>query len=192
MNNVFDELLKNIEEVNAGHIDESILLKWCQENIIVKKYIPVKEKYEIISIIKDRFVEEYINKDETFVKINFDNIYLQYEIVTRLRILFYYTNITLPTTYINSTIYDIITNSSFYNYIMEFCKIDYERFINSCDNVININMLNIIYSINSVIESNIEDFSKAVDSLNNLDNEKLIALADINKLNNPFISDKMK
>lgn len=192
MDNVFDELLKNIDEVNTGHIDESILLKWCQENIIVKKYIPVKEKYEIISIIKDRFVEEYINKDETFIKINFDDIYLQYEIITRLRILFYYTNITLPTTYINSTIYDIITNSSFYDYIMKFCKTDYDRFINSCDNVININILNIIYSINSVIESNIEDFSKAVDSLNNLDNEKLIALADINKLNNPFINDRIK
>ncbi|MGN1124574.1 MAG: hypothetical protein ACI4SM_00155 [Candidatus Gastranaerophilaceae bacterium] len=192
MDNVFDELLKNIEEVNTGHIDESILLKWCQENIIVKKYIPVKEKYEIISIIKDRFVEEYINKDETFIKINFDDIYLQYEIVTRLRILFYYTNVTLPTTYINSTIYDMITNSSFYDYVMKLCKTDYERFVNSCDNVININMLNIIYSINSVIESNIEDFSKAVNSLNNLDNEKLIALADINKLNNPFINDKIK
>lgn len=192
MNNIFDELLKNIEDTNNGNMDKSIFMNWCQKNIVVKRYIPVKEKYEIISIIKDKFVEEYINKDETFVKINFDNIYLQYEIITRLRILFYYTNITLPTTYINSTIYDIITNSYFYDYIMTFCKLDYERFINSCDNVININMLNIMYSINSVIESNIEDFSKAIDSLNNLDNEKLIALADINKLNNPFINDKMK
>ena len=189
MNNItYDSLLNEVEKCNKNEITKLDFEKWCNENIKVLTYIPIKYKYKIIKFIKEDFLKKYLNVDETFVKKDYDNIELQYEIYTRLTILFYYIDISIPSTYINDEMYDTIYNSYFLEYVMSKCSKDYENFIAQCDKTINLSFLIGVDLISDLLSNNNHVFAESVKMLEDLDKDKLDILKSINMYNNPTLS----
>lgn len=189
MNNItYVDLLNEIEKYNKNEVTKVDFEKWCDENIKILTYIPIEYKFKILKFIKEDFLNKYINIDETFIKKDYENIAMEYEIYTRLTILFYYIDISLPSTYINSKTYDIIYNSYFFDYIMSKCSKDYNAFLIQCDKVVNLSLQITIDIIGGILSNNNKNFNESVTMLENLDTNKLEILKAVNIYNNPALS----
>ena len=104
--------------------------------------------------------------------------------------LFAYTDIVVLSK--NRTIenYDLIMKSGFFDYMMQYCKNDYESVIEKCNKVTGIEDVNIIKSFTMAIGSypSVEEMERIRDIVNNeIDKDKLEIIKAVEEYNNPVM-----
>lgn len=196
----FSELKDNMLKYSNGSVSYNDFNSWIFQNIKIKKYINIIEKYAIIKMFLLRFNDIYMNKLlSNELDIDLDFVYMQYEIMSTFNILFSYTNVEVDIDDINSENYDLLQSTGLYEYIYNLCKIDYDKFVSICDKVSGIDSLNIISKINDVFDKNptIDDFNNAISKFEKVIKNKKVSqnlkfINDIELFNNPLIAQKIK
>lgn len=161
-------------------------MQYCGDNIEVIDYMPIGKKYGLIDIFAMGFtytIEDMLNDHVS----TFADILMEYELRKLFNIFFAYTNIEFDYEYRNSMEYDLIHQSYFYTYVMQFCHDDYVSFCNELDVVVGIKDMSIINTFNKKLNvTTVEDVKEMEKIINSLDVEKLKAVSDIIQMNDPL------
>ena len=180
----FTDLHDKLAQIVNGLISKEDLYQWLDENIEVKSYIPITQKYAMINIFSDRFNTNVYNDsgelDELFN--------LMYDIESLFSFLFGYTDIFVRPKDRTADNYDLIIRSGFYDYMMQFCKSDYLDLISKCDRVCSIDNIVLLNGfVKSLTQPSVEDMERIRDIINNeIDKDKLDVLKAVEEYNNPF------
>lgn len=180
----FTDLHDKIGQSTMGLITKEQLFKWCDENLEIKSYISISDKYALVKIFSQHFkedVEEYLNKEDM------NYVYMMYDLGLIFDIMFEY--IDVQVLYKNRTVenYDFIMVSGFYDYVMSKCGRDYTVFSEMCGRMIGIDNLALILELNSIFaqEPDVESYERIKDIINNeVDQSKLQTLLEIERMNN--------
>lgn len=163
-------------------------MQYCGDNIEVIDYMPIGRKYAIIDMFGAGFtyvIESMLNEHSY----SFSDVLMEYEMKKMFDVFFKYTNIQFDIEYENSMEYDLIHQSYFYTYVMQFCSGDYEQLCKELDTVIGINDFSIINTFNNKLNiPTVDDMNRMQDIINSLDTEKLVQIAEITKMNNPLVN----
>lgn len=174
------EVIKICKEIKMGNLDQEAIAELL-EPIVVVSYLPIMEKYKIITLIL--YGQNEDNKDD----VQSQMLYIENQ--KFWSILMAYTNIDIETEeYLqNVTNYDLIM-STVGNILIALCQYDYERSCQMLDNAIQLsNIHNLLFiaeniDIESVSKQN-EQFKEAVNYLK--DNKETVdKIAKIIEVNN--------
>ena len=182
-NDLHDKLLQRVDNL----ISRDELYDWLDNNLEVKNYLPLTTKYAEIRIFSDKFKDDV---DSNIDDKDVDFIYFVYDLNQLFVFLFAYTDIVVLSK--NRTIenYDLIMKSGFFDYMMQYCKNDYESVIEKCDKVTGIEDVNIIKSFAMAIGSypSVEEMERIRDIVNNeIDKDKLEIIKAVEEYNNPVM-----
>lgn len=182
-NDLHDKLLQRVDNL----ISRDELYDWLDNNLEVKNYLPLTTKYAEIRIFSDKFKDDV---DSNIDDKDVDFIYFVYDLNQLFVFLFAYTDIIVLSK--NRTIenYDLIMKSGFFDYMMQYCKNDYESVIEKCNKVTGIEDVNIIKSFAMAIGSypSIEEMERIRDIVNNeIDRDKLEIIKAVEEYNNPVM-----
>ena len=182
-NDLHDKLLQRVDNL----ISRDELYDWLDNNLEVKNYLPLTTKYAEIRIFSDKFKDDV---DSNIDDKDVDFIYFVYDLNQLFVFLFAYTDIVVLSK--NRTIenYDLIMKSGFFDYMMQYCKNDYESVIEKCDKVTGIEDVNIIKSFTMAIGSypSVEEMERIRDIVNNeIDKDKLEIIKAVEEYNNPVM-----
>lgn len=161
-------------------------MQYCGENVEVIDYMPVGRKYGLIDVFSMGFtytLEDMLNDHVS----TFADILMEYELRKLFNIFFAYTNIEFDYEYRNNMEYDLIHQSYFYTYVMQFCSGDYAELCDELDVVVGIKDMSILNTFNKKLNvTTLEDVKEMEKIINSLDVEKLKAVSDIVKMNDPL------
>lgn len=182
-NDLHDKLLQRVDNL----ISRNELYDWLDNNLEVKNYLPLTTKYAEIRIFSDKFKDDV---DSNIDDKDVDFIYFVYDLNQLFVFLFAYTDIIVLSK--NRTIenYDLIMKSGFFDYMMQYCKNDYESVIEKCNKVTGIEDVNIIKSFTMAIGSypSVEEMERIRDIVNNeIDKDKLEIIKAVEEYNNPVM-----
>lgn len=182
-NDLHDKLLQRVDNL----ISRDELYDWLDNNLEVKNYLPLTTKYAEIRIFSDKFKDDV---DSNIDDKDVDFIYFVYDLNQLFVFLFAYTDIVVLSK--NRTIenYDLIMKSGFFDYMMQYCKNDYESVIEKCNKVTGIEDVNIIKSFTMAIGSypSVEEMERIRDIVNNeIDKDKLEIIKAVEEYNNPVM-----
>ena len=182
-NDLHDKLLQRVDNL----ISRDKLYDWLDNNLEVKNYLPLTTKYAEIRIFSDKFKDDV---DSNIDDKDVDFIYFVYDLNQLFVFLFAYTDIVVLSK--NRTIenYDLIMKSGFFDYMMQYCKNDYESVIEKCNKVTGIEDVNIIKSFTMAIGSypSVEEMERIRDIVNNeIDKDKLEIIKAVEEYNNPVM-----
>ena len=183
----FSDLHDKLNQYVLNLITKKELEQWLKDNIKIKKYLSLVEKYAIIDVFDDKFIDAIKNADN----INNNAIYIMYDINCMFDLLFKYVDIVVLSKYRTIENYDLIVKSGFYDYILKGCKSDYDELLFKCDRVTGINELNLFRSFESIINNQptAEDYERIRDIINNeIDKDKLQILQAVEAYNNPTMN----
>lgn len=183
----FTDLHDKLIQYTTHLITKKELLSWLGENVPVRKYISISEKYAIISM----FIKEFNNAVKNVI---IDNekapfVYLTYDINCMFNLLFRYTDIIVLSK--NQTVdnYDLMMQSGFYDYVISKCKNDYLDLQRKCDRTIGIDIYSVVRELQVIFATppSVEDIEKFKESINEIDPSKLEILKTIEEYNNPMM-----
>lgn len=182
-NDLHDKLLQRVDNL----ISRDELYDWLDNNLEVKNYLPLTTKFAEIRIFSDKFKDDV---DSNIDDKDVDFIYFVYDLNQLFVFLFAYTDIVVLSK--NRTIenYDLIMKSGFFDYMMQYCKNDYESVIEKCNKVTGIEDVNIIKSFTMAIGSypSVEEMERIRDIVNNeIDKDKLEIIKAVEEYNNPVM-----
>ena len=182
-NDLHDKLLQRVDNL----ISRDELYDWLDNNLEVKNYLPLTTKYAEIRIFSDKFKDDV---DSNIDDKDVDFIYFVYDLNQLFVFLFAYTDIVVLSK--NRTIenYDLIMKSGFFDYMMQYCKNDYESVIEKCNKVTGIEDVNIMKSFAMAIGSypSVEEMERIRDIVNNeIDKDKLEIIKAVEEYNNPVM-----
>ena len=182
-NDLHNKLLQRVDNL----ISRDELYDWLDNNLEVKNYLPLTTKYAEIRIFSDKFKDDV---DSNIDDKDVDFIYFVYDLNQLFVFLFAYTDIVVLSK--NRTIenYDLIMKSGFFDYMMQYCKNDYESVIEKCNKVTGIEDVNIIKSFTMAIGSypSVEEMERIRDIVNNeIDKDKLEIIKAVEEYNNPVM-----
>ena len=183
----FSDLHDKLNQYVLNLITKKELEQWLKDNIKIKKYLSLVEKYAIIDVFADKFIDAIKNTDD----INNNAIYIMYDINCMFDLLFKYVDIVVLSKYRTIENYDLIIKSGFYDYILKGCKNDYEELLSKCDRVTGINELSLFRSFEPIINNQptVEDYERIRDIINNeIDKDKLQILQAVEAYNNPTMN----
>lgn len=184
----FNDLKDKMTQVSLSLITIEDFYGWLDENISVKKYIPIVNKYAIVRMFSNNFVED-LNNEIIKEEVSMDYIYLTYDINLMFSILFEYIDVFVFGKDRTTSNYDLVVNSGLYSYIIKKCEEDYKKFEDICKLMSGVNDVNIMNMFTSLINSNLDNskLEEAKDIVNNIDKEKLEILKVVEQYNNPVI-----
>lgn len=182
-NDLHDKLLQRVDNL----ISRDELYDWLDNNLEVKNYLPLTTKYAEIRIFSDKFKDDV---DSNIDDKDVDFIYFVYDLNQLFVFLFAYTDIVVLSK--NRTIenYDLIMKSGFFDYVMQYCKNDYESVVEKCNKVTGIEDVNTIKSFTMAIGSypSVEEMERIRDIVNNeIDRDKLEIIKAVEEYNNPVM-----
>lgn len=161
--------------------------KWVKDNLDIKNYIPILDKYSEAKIIS-KVVLDYAS--DVDYKDNFETnfIYLKYDIFSTLTIFFKYISVEITDIEKTSANYDLIVSNGLYDSVLEYCSSDFSRFKTIVDRIVGIEDLSIYREISRVLNSDayFERLEKSKKILNGVNLKKYEILRDINNFNNPL------
>ena len=189
----FEKLRDMMMFVEDGSLSKSEFWKWLSENLEIKNYLNLIEKYSIIKLFAIDFQYKYMNKvisGEDDIGVEY--FYMQYDMYSFFELFFPYIGIEVENCFKNTENYDLIFNSGLYEYVMSRCKDDYYSLKEKCDMVIGIKDLSVISKLGEFVEKNINisEFNKSMvkfDSIMKKKNvrENLKFINSINMFNDP-------
>lgn len=184
----FTDLHDKMAQCVNGLVSKDDFYSWLDENIKVKQYLSIANKYAIISMFSDKVnqeINDYLDKNNAT-----GYIYMTYDINMMFELLFKYIDMVVLSK--NRTIenYDLVMQSGLYDYIISKCGKDYDDLVKKCDRASNIDTMGIIREISNMFVNppSVEDIEKIKDIINNdIDKEKLEVLKAIEEYNNPTL-----
>lgn len=159
---------------------------WIDENYDIRSYVSISKKYAILNIAKydvERELQKYMEYGEMH------NMYLHYDLCKMYYLLFSYIDISAFPKDLTIDVYDLIMQSGFFDYVMSFCKKDYDKFEKITDRYFGINEYILINSMKDIFGNfpTQEEAQNVADILNGLDIEKLKVLQTVEEYNNPLL-----
>lgn len=169
--NLFKELvslgrsvIKN-EELSQENFDSFV-----KEKIIIKKYIPIMEKYTMIQYINSYIEALNIDVlDNTMASI-------EKEYITFYAILLYYTNIKFDKNDMSFSKYDILNECGFEKKVLDVCRDDVNMVLRIVNDCLSINVIRFLQNSisnldNESVKENLKEFKTLLgdgDALNNI------------------------
>lgn len=192
----FEKVLKQMASVKDKKLSKLKFQEWLNENVIVKEYLTIIEKYSLIKAFCMDFEHKYMNRlISNELNVGSDFFYLGYDILSLFELLLFYTNIEIDDGSKTSDNYDLIYTTGLYDYILLKCKDDYLSLREKCDKVVGVNDFTIISKFNKLIEDNliIDDFNKSIKDIKSILKDKDVSenlkfINNIEALNNPYIN----
>lgn len=183
---VHDEIV----QCNMHLISEQALLAWFDENIEVRGYIGLQNKLQTINKMclevktqMDKTIELYGDvgmEDCTFIQ-------MAYEVECLFQILFDYTNIDITENKKTVREYDFVMESCFVDWLLQYCKKDYEKFKKMCDDACGLNHLDLASVIISLKPHSVTELKDAITLIKELNEEDTRNMAEIRRLSNPRV-----
>mgnify|MGYP006956013679 CR=1 FL=1 len=182
----FNDLHDIMAQRNNGLISKEKLYLWLDENVQIKTYIPLVNKYAIIKLFSEN-IKSGMGEEGEY---NTDAILLYYDINQLFSLLFAYTDVVVTTKDRNLDNYDLIMTSGFYDYIYNYCGCgrDYDELVKKCDNTTGINSICIMEQIVQAIgkQPTVSEMRQMANIINNdIDKDKLELIKTIQEYNNP-------
>lgn len=182
----FNDLHHIMAQRNNGLISKEKLYLWLDENVQIKTYIPLVNKYAIIKLFSEN-IKSGMGEEGEY---NTDAILLYYDINQLFSLLFAYTDIVVTTKDRSLDNYDLIMTSGFYDYIYNYCGCgrDYDELVKKCDNTTGINSICIMEQIVQAIgkQPTVSEMRQMANIINNdVDKDKLELIKTIQEYNNP-------
>lgn len=182
----FNDLHDIMVQRNNGLISKEKLYLWLDENVQIKTYIPLVNKYAIIKLFSEN-IKSGMGEEGEY---NTDAILLYYDINQLFSLLFAYTDIVVTTKDRTLDNYDLIMTSGFYDYIYNYCGCgrDYDELVKKCDNTTGINSICIMEQIVQAIgkQPTVSEMRQVANIINNdIDKDKLELIKTIQEYNNP-------
>lgn len=186
-NTEFSVVINNIVKRNSKEITAVDFKNWTNNNIEVRKYIPITEKAVILDKFKDNFLAigllTYNNEDY-----NANYLYMEYNMRLVFDILLRYTNIAIKDEDKTTDNYDLIMESGIYDYIIKKCEKDYTNFVERCDRFLNVGLLLNIKEIFDMMGFSMANgLSEAIEELNNVKEEDAELIKQISDFNNSYV-----
>lgn len=182
----FNDLHDIMAQRNNGLISKEKLYLWLDENVQIKTYIPLVNKYAIIKLFSEN-IKSGMGEEGEY---NTDAILLYYDINQLFSLLFAYTDVIVTTKDRSLDNYDLIMTSGFYDYIYNYCGCgrDYDELVKKCDNTTGINSICIMEQIVQAIgkQPTVFEMRQMANIINNdIDKDKLELIKTIQEYNNP-------
>lgn len=182
----FNDLHDIMAQRNNGLISKEKLYLWLDENVQIKTYIPLVNKYAIIKLFSEN-IKSGMGEEGEY---NTDAILLYYDINQLFSLLFAYTDVIVTTKDRSLDNYDLIMTSGFYDYIYNYCGCgrDYDELVKKCDNTTGINSICIMEQIVQAIgkQPTVFEMRQMANIINNdVDKDKLELIKTIQEYNNP-------
>ena len=183
----FTDLHDKMAQVKNGLISKEDFIKWLDENVVVKPYIGIAEKYAIITT----FVSDYnieINNNNKYME-DIKYIFIMYEINQLFSLLFKYIDVYVLAKDRLCENYDLVFESGLYDYLIDKCGKDYKDLVFRCDRVSGIANINIVETLTTTFTKapSVEDIEKVQNIFNSMDTDKLEIIKAIQEYNNPYI-----
>lgn len=177
------------------HDSTDELSAYINDNLIVQTYLPIGKKYAMLDIFADSFsytISDLMEDDAS----SLSDLLMEYEMKKMFDILFRYTNTEFDYAYYNSMEYDLIMQTGLYDYILAYCKNDYDKICLDLDVVTGIRDISILDLFNKKLNiPSVEDIKQMKNIVDDLDDEKinkLVKIADMNSPLNSAIADVIK
>lgn len=177
------------------HDSADELSAYINDNLIVQTYLPIGKKYAMLDIFASSFsytISDLIEDDAS----SLSDLLMEYEMKKVFDILFRYINTEFDYTYYNSMEYDLIMQTGLYDYILAYCKNDYDKICLDLDVVTGIRDISILDLFNKKLNiPSVEDIKQMKNIVDDLDDEKinkLVKIADMNSPLNSAIADVIK
>lgn len=183
----FTDLHDKMTQLSTSLITKEKFLAWCEENVEIKKYIPIAKKY-IIAELFSKKVQEYIENSSGLDNLDAQLLYIQYDIGLLFDVLFCYADISVDVKHRTDANYDLVFESGFYDFMKEKCGEDYRRTEKICEKVSGINDFNVVSMIVGTLDANVtpEKMKEMTDVINSLDKNNLELLQNIGTTNPIF------
>lgn len=183
----FTDLKDKMVQVTTALITNKQFIDWLDENMEVKKYLPITAKYASISLFASTFDDVIAKYEEIHHESGVVN-YMTYDINVMFDFLFQYTNCTVIPKYRTTDNYDLVMQSGLYRYIVYRCQNDFDDLKRKCDRVIGIDFYFMAKAMKDILGKfpTPDEANKITEAVNEIDTEKLQALRDIQAMNNPM------
>lgn len=195
------DILKKCKEFIDNNTSIEEQNKYFDKNIIIKKYIPVEEKFENANIIKICLMSRYdmltwgVTTDNTGY-VDYSNFYKEYELIKVLTIFPCYTNMSdlfFDTGFSDCEKYDILFASGLFEYVYDKTRKDYDSFSTIVDNYVEAKNILLVSELKSLTanlptQEKINDFITTLNDLS-AQGDTISSLAEIIDFNNPKVAE---
>lgn len=182
----FTDLHDKMVQSSKNLINREEFYGWLEDNITVKNYIPITEKYSSLSVFSIRFEIEL----DDFIRGNDNDIstfYMVYDKEKMFQVLFHYIDTVIIPKNRTFANYDLIFTSGLYDYLMPICGEDYDRYSKICDRVLGVELTSLTKALAESMAKvpSAEEMEKIKNIINSLDKDKMEILKVIEEYNNP-------
>lgn len=184
----FNDLLDKLTQRKLNLVTAQELTQWLTDNLKVKNYIPLAQKYSVAGTIK-RAYQQSLPEDPDDFNIQFAN--LRYDIISTFYILLSYVDVPVDEDKLTIDSYDLLISSGFYNYIMCYAGSDYNDFVAKCERLTGIRDLEITHEFMIQLgqKLDVSNFEQMRKEINKIDMRKLGLLESVAKLNDPLTAE---
>lgn len=171
---------------NMLNMDKKDFTKYLEDNLIIKRYLPIGQKnviidvcsHEATNIIESRLEDGYSNLTD---------IYIDIEMIKIFDFMFRYINVDFDVTYRSYSEYDLIMQSGFYNYVMFYIEKDYNYICKIFDKVVGLDQLSLFELLNNKLKTpNEESINELISTLDKIKNTDLTKFEHLLELNDPL------
>lgn len=171
---------------NMLNMDKKDFTKYLEDNLIIKRYLPIGQKnviidvcsHEATNIIESRLEDGYSNLTD---------IYIDIEMIKIFDFMFRYINVDFDVTYRSYSEYDLIMQSGFYNYVMFYIEKDYNYICKIFDKVMGLDQLSLFELLNNKLKTpNEESINELISTLDKIKNTDLTKFEHLLELNDPL------
>lgn len=171
---------------NMLNMDKKDFTKYLEDNLIIKRYLPIGQKnviidvcsHEATNIIESRLEDGYSNLTD---------IYIDIEMIKLFDFMFRYINVDFDVTYRSYSEYDLIMQSGFYNYVMFYIEKDYNYICKIFDKVVGLDQLSLFELLNNKLKTpNEESINELISTLDKIKNTDLTKFEHLLELNDPL------
>lgn len=178
----FNTLKDKLLQYELSLATKQELVAWFVQNVKTITYVPILRKHSIAGIIADEY-KLLVEAEDDYTK---EFLYLRYDVVSTLNILFAYVeDIQFTTSDITIENYDLIMKSGFFDFVYSRAKYDFDAFVKKCDRMTGINDLQMF---NNLLDGfarvySVENVENVRKEINKIDMRKLSLLESVAKLN---------
>jgi len=185
-NNVHDKINQKVTKL----ISNSDFVKWVNENIEIKLYIPIAQKFSIASSFSENFQKDVDFLLDRYSEIKLEDmpiIHMTYVVNQLLMLLREYTNIDVSKKDATVKNYDLIVSSGLREIILSVCSKDYVELTSYCDKITGINHFDICANMLNIKIPDEKQTRNIVKQIKKIDDTDIKKIKDINAINNPRV-----
>lgn len=183
-----DDVIKSASDFLLHPEDEAITAEFekIKRQLIIKKHLPIAQREAVIlkTLIDVRSIDS---------ELNLGQIANAFEISLTFNAILAYTNIDpdINVIYKDDIFYDVLWESGFIDYILNFCRSDYERVEKQIYQAVSYNnMVQLMENIDALNLDKMDDLTKKIkDYTLDMDPDMIKNLAEIAKMNDPLLND---